>query len=157
MGMSSFIRVGLFKSPVRVVAAFLLRSRETQAKRASEKAEEIRHQKRIHRQQQRVLANAEEELIQMMLEIAQLRAENQRLRQQPPVLPHDPLTARSAAPSSRVRAEDDFGVCQSGANNWIASHGRLPENRVRLVGRDRQTARMDDRPHLADASGSRRH
>ena len=90
MVVSSFIRVGLFKSPIRVVAAILLRSRETQAQRASEKSQEIQDHKRINQQQQRVISNAEEELAQKRLEIAQLRAENQRLRQQPPVLPHDP-------------------------------------------------------------------
>jgi hypothetical protein len=72
------------------VAAFLLRSRETQAKRASEKALEIQNYKRINEQQQRVVANKEEELAQQRLEIAQLRVESQRLRRQPPVLPHDP-------------------------------------------------------------------
>jgi hypothetical protein len=75
---------------MRVVAAFLLRSREIQAKRASEKAQEIQNLKRINQQQQRVIANTEEELAQKRLDIAQHRAENQRLRQQPPVLPHDP-------------------------------------------------------------------
>lgn len=90
MVLSSFIRVGLFKSPVRVVAAILLRSRETQAKRASEKSQEIQNLKRIIQQLQGVIANTEEELAQKRLEIAQGRAENQRLRQQPPVLPHDP-------------------------------------------------------------------
>ena len=90
MVVSSFIRVGLFKSPLRVVAAILLRSRETQAQRASQKSQEIQDQKRINQQQQRVISNAEEELAQNRMEIAQLRARNQRLRQQPPVLPHDP-------------------------------------------------------------------
>ena len=87
---SSFIRVGFFKSPIRVVAAFLLRSRETQAKRASEKSQETQDCKRIIQEQQRVISNADEERAQMRLEIAHLRAENQRLRQQPAVLPHDP-------------------------------------------------------------------
>ena len=87
---SSFIRVGLFKSPIRVVAAVLLRSREAQAKRASEKAQEIQTLRRINQQQQRVIANAEEELVQKRLEIAQHKVENQRLRDQSPVLPLDP-------------------------------------------------------------------
>ena len=38
---SSFIRVGQYKSPLRVVAGILLRSRETQAERVLQKSEEI--------------------------------------------------------------------------------------------------------------------
>jgi len=90
VGSSSFIRVDSFKSPLRLVAAFLLRSRETQATRARGKSQEIRDLKRIHQRQQQVIANAKEELARKSLEIGQLKAENQRLRQQPAVLPHDP-------------------------------------------------------------------
>ena len=41
MEQSSFIRVGQYKSPLRVVAGILLRSRETQAERVLQKSEEI--------------------------------------------------------------------------------------------------------------------
>jgi hypothetical protein len=87
---SSFMRVGLFKSPLRVVAGFLLRSREAQARRAGDKARELLDQKRILRRQERELANRKQELTQMKRQVAHLRAENERLRQQPPALPHDP-------------------------------------------------------------------
>ena len=90
MQTSSFIRVGLFKSPVRVVAGFLLRSRETQAKRASEKSGELREQRRINREQQQTLAEKDEQLDRARFEIVRLQAENERLRQRPLELPHDP-------------------------------------------------------------------
>ena len=84
MGASSFIRVGQFKSPLRVVAAVLLRSREAQVKRASEKSRQIQHLQRIEQHQQRVIAKMEEQIGQMNLQIAQLKGEIQRLNQQPP-------------------------------------------------------------------------
>lgn len=90
MQTSSFIRVGLFKSPIRVVAGFLLRSRETQAKRADAKERELQEQKRLHREQQRIIAAREEEAARARFEIERLQAENKRLRQQPLRLPHDP-------------------------------------------------------------------
>jgi hypothetical protein len=133
---SSFIRVGLFKSPVRVVAAVLLRSRETQAKRASEKSQEIQDYKRINQQQQRVIANAEEELAQKRFEIAQLRAEIQRLRQQPPVLPHDPpLPHHEFGPKMIcvcVNLARRIGLrpsvtCLEIVFDWLGVTGRLPE------------------------------
>lgn len=90
MQASSFIRVGLYKSSIRVVAGFLLRSRETQAKRVSEKARELREQERINREQQRTIAAGEEELIRARFEIVRLQAENERLHQRPLELPDDP-------------------------------------------------------------------
>ena len=65
MSLSSFIRVGQFKSPVRVLAAVFLRSRETQAKRAREKSEEIQNLQRVEQHQQTVIAKVEQELAQM--------------------------------------------------------------------------------------------
>lgn len=90
MSASSFIRVGLFKSPLRVVAAFLLRSRELQAKRAREKSKIIEDHHRIIQRQHQAIANTERELTEMRLQMAQLKAENQRLRERSLVLPHDP-------------------------------------------------------------------
>ena len=133
---SSFIRVGLFKSPIRVVAAILLRSRETQAKRASQKAQEIQNHKRIQEEQQRVIAAAEEELAQKRLEIAHLRAENQRLRQQPPVLPDDPcLPHHEFGPkmiSLCVNLARRIGLrptvaCLQIVFDWLGVTERLPE------------------------------
>ena len=136
MGLSSFIRVGLFKSPVRVVAAVLLRSRETQAKRASEKSQEIQDLKQINQQQQRVIANLEQELAELKLRMAQFRAENQRLREQPPVLPYDPPLPHhqfgSKMISVCVNLARTIGLrpavtCLQIVFDWLGVTGRLPE------------------------------
>jgi len=87
---SSFIRAGQFKSPWRVLAGILLRSRDTQAERARRKSEEIAELRRLNQRQQRILEQANGQLAEQRLQIAQLKIENQRLRQQPPVLPDDP-------------------------------------------------------------------
>jgi len=88
---SCFIRVGRYKSPWRVVAEFLLRSREAQAERAWRKSEEIEELRRVNRQQQQTLEQNQQQLAEQQLQIAQLKIENQQLRKQPPVLPHDPV------------------------------------------------------------------
>lgn len=90
MQRSSYVRVGFFKSPVRVVAGILLRSRDTQAKRAAQKSDQIRELKRLAQQQQRDLKTSQEEWDRLRFQFAQLNVENQRLRRQPPVLPQDP-------------------------------------------------------------------
>lgn len=136
MSGSSFIRAGLYKSPFRVVMAFLLRSRETQAKRAREKSQEIQDHKRINQEQQRVIANQEQELAEMKLQIAQLKAESQRLRQQPPVLPHDPpLPYHEFGPkmiSLGVNLARTIGLrpavrCLEIVFDWLGVTERLPE------------------------------
>lgn len=136
MGLSSFIRAGLFKSPVRVVAAVLLRSRETQARRVGEKCQEIRDLKRIQQQQARVLANVEQELAEMKLLIAQLRVENQRLRQQRLELPHDPPLPHhefgAKMISVCVNLARTIGLrptvtCLKIVCDWLDVTGRLPD------------------------------
>lgn len=136
MDVSCFTRVGLFKSPVRVVAAFLLRSRETQAQRVREKSQELQRQQRIQQQQQRVIVNLEQELAEMKWQIAQLRVENQRLRQQPPVLPHDPpLPHHEFGPkmiSVCVNLARRIGfrpgvACLQIVCDWLGVTARLPE------------------------------
>lgn len=79
-----------FKSRVNVVAGFLLRSRETQARRAQEKSEQVEQLKRVVDQQERLLEEQRQRQEEQAAEIARLKAENQRLRNQPPVLPDDP-------------------------------------------------------------------
>ena len=96
MEVSSFIRVGQFKSPLRVVAAILLRSREAQVTRASDKSRQIQYLQRIEQQQQRVIPQMEKEIGQMSFQIAQLKIEIQRLNQQSPV-----LTPPSPRPKAR--------------------------------------------------------
>lgn len=83
-----------FKSPLSVVAAFLLRSRETQAKRAAERAAEIRRLKSVTAQQEATIADQQKELAQNDAEISRLKKENERLREQPPILPDDPPLPR---------------------------------------------------------------
>ena len=90
MEASSYVRAGQYKSPWRVLAGILLRSRDTQALRARRKSDEIQQLRRLNQQQQRDMAKANAELAEQRFQIAQLKIENQRLRQQPPVLPHDP-------------------------------------------------------------------
>lgn len=90
MQQSSFVRVGLYKSPVRVVAGILLRSRDTQAKKAAQRSDQIRELKRVVRQRQQDIERLAEERDRMKLRIAHLQADNLTLRKQPPILPHDP-------------------------------------------------------------------
>jgi hypothetical protein len=159
----------LFKSPIRVVAAFLLRSREAQIKRASEKSQEIEDLKRIHQEHQRFLANAEEELAQKRLEIALLKAQIQRLREQPPVLPHDPpLPHHQFGPkmiSVCVNLARAIGLrssvtCLQIAFDWLGVTGRLPEwttvrtwlMRVGVAAIEEPIERADDWIWMADHS-----
>ena len=90
MQQSSFIRAGLYKSPLRVVAGILLRSRDTQAKKAAEKSDQIRELKRVAQQQRQEIETLAEECDRRKLRIAHLEADNLTLRKQPHVLPHDP-------------------------------------------------------------------
>ena len=90
MALSYYTQVGLFKSPLKVIAACLLRSRETQAQRAADKTVAINELKHVIEQQTRTITNAQQALAAEQRRTAQLTIENQRLRAQPPVLPHDP-------------------------------------------------------------------
>ena len=90
MDVSCFVRVRNFKSPVRVVAAFLLRSRQTQAERARQRARKIRDLKTIIRQQERSIREKDEQRATQRWQIAELEAENKELRKQPLRFPDDP-------------------------------------------------------------------
>ena len=90
MGTSSFLRVGEYKSPIRVVAGVLWRSRETQRRRGREKHRKIEDLQRNEQKMCRVIARQDQELAEMRLQRDQLRVENQQLRGQPVVLPEDP-------------------------------------------------------------------
>ena len=79
-----------FKSPVSVVAGFLLRSRETQAERAKSRTQEIQQLKKDLDQQQQTIREQREQLAEKNLQIDRMQIENQRLRKQPPTLPDDP-------------------------------------------------------------------
>lgn len=90
MGISSFIGVSQFKSPWRTIAAVLIRSRQTQRERVAQKSMEIRQLEEAVQKHSQVITKLQQQLAQQKLQVAQLRAENQKLLQQPPVLPHDP-------------------------------------------------------------------
>ena len=88
-----------FKSPLSVVAGFLLRSRETQANRAKEKTQQIQQLKKSCEQQQKSLEELRQQLADKEAEVAQLKAENERLRKQPLALPEDaPLPQHEFGP-----------------------------------------------------------
>lgn len=79
-----------FKSPLAVVAGFLLRSRETQTKRAQVRTEEIQQLKKDLRRHQHTIGEQQEQLAKKDAEIARMEMANQRLRKQPRTLPEDP-------------------------------------------------------------------
>lgn len=136
MDQSSFIRAQQFKSPLSVVAGMLLCSRETQAKRAKNRTQEIRRLKQIHQQHERTLSRAEEQLAQMRSQITQLKAENERLRQQPAALPDDPpLPSHGFGPkmiSLCVNLARKIGLRPAAATlriifDWLGVTEKLPE------------------------------
>ncbi len=169
MGVSSFIRVGLFKSPIRVVAAVLLRSRETQAKRAAEKSLEIEELKLIKEQQRRVIASQERDLAEMKLLVAQLEAENRRQREEPMKLPHDPpLRHHEFGPkmiSLCVNLTRAIGLrptvtCLEIVFDWLGVNERVPDwttvriwlMRVGVAAIQEPIERADDWNWMADHS-----
>ncbi len=79
-----------FKSPLAVIAGFLLRSRQTQAKRAKSRTQEVQRLKKILTQQQDTIGKQREELARKDAQIARMKVENQQLRKQPLTLPDDP-------------------------------------------------------------------
>jgi hypothetical protein len=79
-----------FKSPLSVVAGFLLRSRETQTQRAKSRTQEIQQLKKYLEQQQRTIREQREQLAEKNAQIVRMQIENQRLGKQPPMLPDDP-------------------------------------------------------------------
>ena len=135
MELSSFIRVGQYKSPLRVVAGILLRSRETQAERARQKSEEIERLRRFIQQQQRDLDKASEELAEMKRRIAQLEIENDGLRRQPPVLPRDPVLPNHEFGPKMISVCVNLAMkvglrasitCLEIVKDWLGTSVRLP-------------------------------
>ena len=135
MSGSSFIRGGLFKSPLRVTIGFLLRSRETWTKRSCEKSREIEDQKRLLHQQERDIATLEQELVEAKLQIARLKAAHQQLREQPLALPDDPhLPGHQFGPKmisvcvnlARVVGLRSSITCLQVVLDWIGASTRLP-------------------------------
>lgn len=77
-----------FKSPLSVVAGFLLRSRETQAKLAKNRRQEIQQLKEVIEQQQNTIREQREQLAEKNEQIARMK--NEQMLTQPPILPEDP-------------------------------------------------------------------
>lgn len=90
MNQSSFIRARQFKSPLAVIAGFLLRSRETQATRAKDRTQELQQLNKLLEQQRQTIRELEEQLARKNATIDRLETEKQQLRKQPPTLPDDP-------------------------------------------------------------------
>jgi len=89
VGVSSYIRIRQYRSPVRVVAAILLRSRESIAGRLEKCKQEISELRKCQTQQQALLQKAEAEALTQQLR--DLRSELQILENQPVRLPNDPV------------------------------------------------------------------
>lgn len=88
-------RARQFKSSCRVVAGFLLRSRETQARRARNNAQKVQRLKRLLERERRINRQQfQQKIVENQQRIAQLERENQQLRQRPPILPEDPPLPR---------------------------------------------------------------
>ena len=90
LGTSWIEQARQFKSPLAVVAGFLLRSRETQAERAKNRTQELQQLKKILDQQRRAIGELREQLAEKNSQIARIQIENRGLRNQPMVLPGDP-------------------------------------------------------------------
>lgn len=136
MGLSSFIRAGQYKSPLRVVAGILLRSRETQAERARCKSEEIEQLKQVNQQQQRNLDKANERRAEMRLQTAQLKIENENLRRQSVVLPHDPVLPNHKFGPKMISVCVNLAMkvglrasitCLEIVMDWLGADVRLPD------------------------------
>jgi len=90
---SSFIRAQQYRSRLSVVAGFLLRSRETQAKRAESRMKEIHQLNEIVKQQQNTIGELREAIAEKDVRITRREIENGRLRQQLLAFPDDPPLA----------------------------------------------------------------
>jgi hypothetical protein len=133
------------------------------------KTQEIQNLKRINEQQERVIANGKRELEAMRFQVAQLRAENQRQREQPPVLPHDPrLPHHQFGPkmiSVCVNLARAIGLrstvrCLRIVLDWLGVTGTLPDwttirtwlMRVGVAAIEEPIERADDWVWMADHS-----
>lgn len=128
-------RAKQFKSRVTVVAGFLLRSRQTQARRAHAatthrqrlRQEVVRQQRTIDKQRAR-LAQAQARIVRLQRQVAQLRRE-------PPPLPHDPplpqhqfgarMISLSVNLAARVGLRASSDVLRL-VFDWLEADGKLP-------------------------------
>lgn len=158
-----------FKSPLSVVAGFLLRSRETQAKRARNRTQEIQRFRKVLQRQQDTIDAQQDQLAQKDAEIARLKRENEQLRKQPPILPEDPPLPRHEYGAQMI------SLCVNLARriglrsvpevlkmvlDWLGVHAKLPNwttirtwmLRVGVAAVKRPIERADDWIWMADHS-----
>jgi len=91
MGISSYMRIRQYRSPLRVVAAMLWRSREAQARRAEDFKREIAELCNQKQQLQALLQQAQDQADALKEQLREMRVEVQALENQPVRLPIDPV------------------------------------------------------------------
>ena len=91
MGVSSHIRIRKYRSPLRVVAAMLWRSRESIARRLEKCKKEIAELCKQRKQDQALLQQAKDEAESLRRELRELEIKVQTLENQPARLPIDPV------------------------------------------------------------------
>lgn len=91
MGVSSYIRIRQYRSPLRVVAAMLWRSREAQAQRAEKFKKEIEELYNQNKQQEVLLQLAKDEADALREHFSEVQAKLQALENQSVRLPIDPV------------------------------------------------------------------
>ena len=90
MAISSRTTISQFKSSRYDTARHLLRSRNTQVKRAGRRTKQVHRLRRIVKQLGRDQLHTEQQLQQAKLQIQKLQIENAQLRKEPVRLPDDP-------------------------------------------------------------------
>ena len=101
MLLSWFHSIQQFKSPIRVLAANFLRSREKQKQINQQLKQQINQQRKENQKRKQQIQKQNQRLKQQQQQIQQ-QAENQRLRSQPVRLPPDPPLGRSGYGSRRI-------------------------------------------------------
>ena len=91
-----------FKSPLTVAAGFLLRSRETQARRAQARRQEVRQLKKELAKKDRRIRELQAKVAGQWAQIGQLRIEKERFHQRPPRHPDDPPLAHHEFGGTRM-------------------------------------------------------
>jgi len=142
VGTSWFKEVKQFKSPLCVVAEFLLRSRETQAERARKRAQAIQQLRKTLAQQPADCDKQCEGLAGEDRQISRLKAERRQLRTQPPTLPDDPpLPGHEFGPKM-------ISLCVNLARRTgLRVVPDVLKNDLRLVGAGSQNCQLDDGSH----------
>ena len=91
VGVSSYIQVRQYRSPVRIVAAMLWRSRKSIARRLEKCKKEIAKLRKQRKQQQALLQQAKDEAEALRRQLRKLQLKVQTLENQPIRLPADPV------------------------------------------------------------------